>query len=65
VHDGANAIVIELEHEQYCRLIVEVPDPKATVQLIEDDLRHEKALRSWPKRVQTRPSVTGSAWPAK
>ncbi|MGO9583227.1 MAG: hypothetical protein ACLP36_10500 [Acidimicrobiales bacterium] len=62
---NANAIAIELEHEQCRRLIVEVPDPKATAQLIEDHLRHEKDLRSWPKQVQTRPSVAGSAWPAK
>ena len=34
VHDPAGAIVIELEHERYRRLIVEVADPSATVALI-------------------------------
>ncbi|MFZ2057328.1 MAG: hypothetical protein WAV54_07965 [Acidimicrobiales bacterium] len=40
VHDGTNAVVVELEHEKCRRLTLEVPDPKETVQLIEDALRH-------------------------
>jgi hypothetical protein len=43
VHTGHNAIVIELDHESYRRLIVEVPDPKGTVQQIEDALRNKPA----------------------
>ena len=39
VHDGTNAVVVALEHEKYRRLIVEVPDPKETFQLIENALR--------------------------
>ena len=39
VHDGTNAVVVGLEHDKYRRLIVEAPDPKETVQLIENVLR--------------------------
>jgi hypothetical protein len=35
VHDASNAVVIELNHERYARLIVEVADPRTTVALIE------------------------------
>lgn len=35
VHNGAKAIVIELEDESYRRLVVEVSDPRATVDEIE------------------------------
>jgi hypothetical protein len=35
VHRGDNAVVIELEHDHFERLVVEVDDPMATVQLIQ------------------------------
>lgn len=35
VHDKAKAVVIELQEETYARLVVEVPDPRATVELVE------------------------------
>ncbi|HSC31848.1 MAG TPA: hypothetical protein VLD17_08990 [Gemmatimonadaceae bacterium] len=36
VHDPEHTIVIELDHEHYRRLIVEVADPAAAVSLLED-----------------------------
>ncbi|MFI5843015.1 hypothetical protein ACIA8K_25230 [Catenuloplanes sp. NPDC051500] len=38
VRDPRNAVVIELRDERYARLITEVPDPRATVTLIEQAL---------------------------
>lgn len=35
VHDNAKAIVIELHDDTYQRLVVEVPDPRATIAAIE------------------------------
>jgi len=35
VHDKNKAVVIELEDDTYQRLVVEVDDPRATVELIE------------------------------
>ena len=35
VHDPAKAVVVELADQRYVRLIVEVDDPAATVELIE------------------------------
>lgn len=35
VHDSAKAIVIELDDDTYQRLVIEVPDPRATVDDIE------------------------------
>jgi hypothetical protein len=35
VHSGDNAVVVELEHDKFERLVIEVDDPPATVQLIE------------------------------
>ena len=35
VHDPEHTIVIELDHEHYRRLVVEVADPAATVRLLE------------------------------
>jgi hypothetical protein len=35
VHRAENAVVIELEHDSFARLVIEVDDPSATVQLIE------------------------------
>lgn len=35
VHRGDNAVVIELQHDSFERLVVEVDDPHATVALIE------------------------------
>ena len=34
VHDAANAIVIELNHEHYKRLVIEVDDPEGTVEML-------------------------------
>lgn len=39
VHKYDNAIVIELRDEWYARMIVEVPDPEATLQLIQNALK--------------------------
>lgn len=39
VHDAAGAVVIELDDEDYARLIVGVDDPAATVTLIESAIR--------------------------
>ena len=36
VHNPENTVVIDLEHEHYKKLIVEVADPHAAVQLIQD-----------------------------
>jgi hypothetical protein len=38
VHHGENAVVIELQHDRFERLVVEVDDPYATVALIESAL---------------------------
>ncbi|GAA2324506.1 hypothetical protein [Streptomyces cuspidosporus] len=38
VRDPAKAVVIQLADERYARLVVQVPDPRATVSLIEDAL---------------------------
>lgn len=35
VHDNDKAVVIELEDEDYQRLVIEVDDPSATIELIE------------------------------
>ncbi|MEV4344900.1 hypothetical protein AB0J83_10530 [Actinoplanes sp. NPDC049596] len=35
VRDPAKAVVIELADEQYARLVVQVDDPRATVELVE------------------------------
>ncbi len=35
VHNAANVVVIELEHERYNRLVIEVDDPRAVVAAIE------------------------------
>lgn len=35
VHDKAKAVVIELQDDRYARLVVEVADPRATVELVE------------------------------
>jgi hypothetical protein len=35
VHDPENTIVLDLEHEHYKRLVVEVENPAATVRMIE------------------------------
>ncbi len=35
VHDSAKAVVIELDDDTYQRLVIEVPDPRATVEHIE------------------------------
>lgn len=40
VRDEKMAVVIELEHETYQRLVIQVPDPRATVALIERTLTH-------------------------
>lgn len=38
VHDAAKVVVIELEDEKYRRLVIEVDDPRATAELIEQAL---------------------------
>jgi hypothetical protein len=38
VHHGDNAVVIELQHDSFERLVVEVDDPYAAVALIESGL---------------------------
>jgi hypothetical protein len=38
VRDPARAVVIELKDERFSRLVIEVPDPAATVSLIERNL---------------------------
>lgn len=38
VRDPAKTVVIELANERYARLVVQVPDPEATVTLIERTL---------------------------
>lgn len=35
VHDMAKAVAIEVEHDEYERLVIEVDDPISTVELIE------------------------------
>ena len=35
VHDAAKAVVIELTDERYTRLVVQVDDPRGTVDLVE------------------------------
>jgi len=39
VRDPSMAVVIELEDQEYTRLIVQVPDPRGTVALIENATR--------------------------
>jgi hypothetical protein len=39
VRDPAKAVVIELSNEEYTRLVVQVPDPRDTVALIENATR--------------------------
>jgi hypothetical protein len=43
VHDPEGTIVLELDHEHYQRLIVEVADPPATVRRIQDRLAARRA----------------------
>jgi hypothetical protein len=40
VHDSARAVVIELVDERYARLVVEVDDPRTTVDLVERSIAH-------------------------
>lgn len=40
VHDHSKAVVIELQDATYQRLVIEVPDPRATVELIEQAIAH-------------------------
>jgi hypothetical protein len=40
VHDPAKAVVIQLDGERYARLVIEVDDPSATVDLIEGAMTH-------------------------
>jgi hypothetical protein len=35
VHNADKAVVIELADERYARLVIEVPDPRAAVELVE------------------------------
>lgn len=40
VHDPERTIVLDLDHEQYKRLVLEVEDPKASVAMLHDALSH-------------------------
>ncbi|GIF19148.1 hypothetical protein BJ973_006195 [Actinoplanes tereljensis] len=40
VHHPANAVVIQLADERYTRLIIEVPNPRETVDQIEQAIAH-------------------------
>lgn len=40
VHDAGKAIVIELGDDRYARLVIEVDDPRGTVDMIETAVRH-------------------------
>jgi hypothetical protein len=40
VHDAGKAIVIELGDDRYARLVIEVDDPRSTVDMIETAVRH-------------------------
>jgi hypothetical protein len=39
VHDKSKAVVVELHDETYSRLVVQVDDPRAAVELVESNLR--------------------------
>jgi hypothetical protein len=41
VHDTSKVVVIELAHESYRRLVIQVDDPESTAQSIEHALRQE------------------------
>jgi hypothetical protein len=43
VHKAENAIAIDLDHDRYRRLIIEVADPKGTVAMIERALSGRKS----------------------
>jgi hypothetical protein len=43
VRNPDKAVVIELAHERYARLVLEVEDPTASIALI------ERALKAWPR----------------
>ena len=42
VRDGAKAIVIELGDQNYARLVIEVDDPRGTVDMIENAVQHRR-----------------------
>lgn len=42
VHDTNRAVVIELQDDTYQRLVIEVDDPRRTVELIEDAVSHHR-----------------------
>ncbi|MHB1390026.1 MAG: hypothetical protein ACYCXF_02175 [Thermoleophilia bacterium] len=42
VHDPDHALVIELDHEHYTRLVVEVDDPSSTASIINEALNKTK-----------------------
>ena len=48
VHNPDNTIVIELDHERYVRIIVEVEDPLRTVSELERALPRDKGRRGTP-----------------
>jgi hypothetical protein len=43
VHDPDRTIVLDLDHERYKKLIIEVEDTESTIALIEKALRHTKS----------------------
>lgn len=46
VHDPERTIVLELEHEHYKRLVIEVADPPSAIALIEQALRERGISKS-------------------
>ena len=42
VHNTDNTIVLELDHEHYKKLVVEVADPQASVAMLENALAKTK-----------------------
>jgi hypothetical protein len=45
VHDTTNAIVLELTHEHYKRLVIEVDDPEGTVEMLQSAVDASRLAR--------------------
>ena|SRR5215472_10784967 len=46
VHNLQNAIVVELEHEHFSKLIIEVADPAAAINLLNYSINHSSGYAS-------------------
>jgi hypothetical protein len=46
VHNVQNAIVVELDHEYFSKLIIEVADPAAAVNLLNYSINHSNRYTS-------------------